>query len=228
MPCLHLDAAEVSFPGLPAPVLRIPRLEIAAGSQVAVIGPSGSGKSTLVNVITGLARPTQGRVFWDERDIARLSEGARDRWRGANIGLVMQDFHLFPGLSALENVLLPARLARVADGAIRARAGALLSRVGLSRPDQPVETLSRGEMQRVAAARALLRDPGVIVADEPTASLDAENGAVIAGLLLELAAQTGATLIVVTHDQRLISRLPRRIAMADGTVRSDSMAEVRP
>ncbi|RQP04041.1 MAG: ATP-binding cassette domain-containing protein, partial [Paracoccus sp. BP8] len=132
------------------------------------------------------------------------------------------------GLSALEYVLLPARLARVAVGAIRARAGALLSRVGLSRPDQPVETLSRGEMQRVAAARALLRDPGVIVADEPTASLDAENGAVIAGLLLELAAQTGATLIVVTHDQRLISRLPRRIAMADGTVRSDSMAEVRP
>ncbi|RWR11289.1 ABC transporter ATP-binding protein [Paenirhodobacter populi] len=225
MPSLHLDDIAVTFPGLAAPVLHVPALDIPAGDRVVVVGPSGSGKSTFVNIITGLERATRGRVNWDGTDIGTLSEGARDRWRGANIGLVMQDFHLFPGLSALDNVLLPARLSRVADAAMVARAGALLERVGLSRPGQKVETMSRGEMQRVAVARAVLRDPGVIVADEPTASLDPENGAAIGSLLLDLAAQTGATLIVVSHDPRLAAQIPRRIALADGRIVSDTIGE---
>ncbi|RWR52909.1 ATP-binding cassette domain-containing protein [Sinirhodobacter ferrireducens] len=218
---LSLAGVEVRFPGLETPGLRIERLEIPAAAQVVLSGPSGSGKSTLVNVITGLLRPAAGAVSWNGTDLAALSEPVRDRWRGANVGLVMQDFHLFPGLSARENVLLPARLARVAGKETVARAVALLERVGLSRPDQPIETMSRGEMQRVAVARALLRAPGVIVADEPTASLDPVNGAAIGTLLRDLARQSGATLIVVSHDPRLIAAFPRRIALADGTVSAD-------
>jgi putative ABC transport system ATP-binding protein len=221
MPELQLSGIEMAFPGLDAPALSIPALSVPAGAQVAVAGPSGSGKSTLVNVITGLERPGRGRVLWGGQDIAALSEPARDRWRGAHIGLVMQDFHLFPGLSALENVLLPARLARVADRALEARAAALLAEVGLSRPAQRIETLSRGEMQRTAVARALLRAPGVIVADEPTASLDATNAAAIGDLLIRMAARSGATLIVVSHDPALLARLPRQIVLRGGTVAED-------
>lgn len=225
MIALHLAGIEVAFPGLDGPALRIPDLTIAAGERVSVAGPSGSGKSTLVNVVTGLERPRSGKVIWNGIDIAPLSEGARDRWRGANVGLVMQDFHLFPGLSAIENVLLPARLAGAADRATVARAADLLVQVGLARPGQQVETMSRGEMQRVAVARALLRQPGVIVADEPTASLDSANGAAIGVLLIGLADQTGATLIVVSHDQDLIARLPRRIVLSGGAVISDTVTE---
>ena len=221
MPSLSRCGVRVRFPGLDTPGLSVDALAIPAGALVVLTGPSGSGKSTLVNVITGLIRPTAGRVVWDGTDIAALAEGARDRWRGANIGLVMQDFHLFPGLSAQENVLLPARLARAAGAGTAARAADLLRQVGLSRPDQPVETMSRGEMQRVAVARALLRRPGVIVADEPTASLDPVNGAAIGTLLQELATGSGATLIVVTHDPRLIAPFARRIRLADGAIRTD-------
>lgn len=223
---LDLRDVEVTFPGLAAPVLRVPSLRIAAGDRVAISGPSGSGKSTFVNIITGLEHPGRGHLLWGATDISTLSEGGRDRWRAENVGLVMQDFHLFPGLSARDNVLLPARLSRVADAALAERAETLLAQVGLSRPGQPVETMSRGEMQRVAVARALLRRPGVIVADEPTASLDPENGAAIGGLLLDLAAQTGATLIVVSHDIRLTERLRRRVVLQGGVVVSDSAPEV--
>ncbi|AGT10394.1 ABC transporter ATP-binding protein [Paracoccus aminophilus] len=222
---LRLAGIEVRFPGLDTPALSLPDLAIAAGERVAIAGPSGSGKSTLVNVLTGLERPTAGQVLWNGTDLAALPEAARDRWRGANVGLIMQDFHLFPGLSALENVLLPARLARVADRAAVARAGDLLAATGLKRPQQKVETMSRGEMQRVAVARALLRQPGVIVADEPTASLDPVNGAAIGALLIGLAEDTGATLIVVSHDPGLIARLPRRLFLAGGQLSQDQIAE---
>lgn len=224
MPALQLSGVEVRFPGLEGPALHVPALRIAAGESVAIAGPSGSGKSTLVNVLTGLERPARGVVIWGDCDIATMAEGARDRWRGANIGLVMQDFHLFPGLSALENVLLPARLARVCDRAMIAHARALLDCVGLKRPGQMIQTMSRGEMQRVAVARALLRRPGVIVADEPTASLDAANGAAIAGLLIGLARDSGATLIAVSHDPALIALMPRRLRLEGGAVCADDMA----
>ncbi|MGY2048261.1 ABC transporter ATP-binding protein [Methylobacterium sp. JK268] len=225
MLALTLADLAIGFPGLAAPVLAIERLTVAAGARLAVTGASGSGKSTLVNLITGLARPDRGRILWGETDIARLNEAARDRWRAAHVGLVMQDFHLFPGLSALDNVLLPARLSGAADAALRARAGDLLGRVGLSRPGQDVATLSRGEMQRVAVARALLRRPGILVADEPTASLDPEAGAAVATLLVALAEEEGATLIVVSHDERLTERLARRIRLAAGRVVADTDRE---
>ena len=219
---LEIEHLAVRFPGLSAPALAIDNLSIAAGSRIAVTGASGSGKSTFVNIITGLERVREGCISWNSEDIAGFSESRRDRFRAANIGLVMQEFHLFPGLSAVENVLLPARLARAATSAIIERAHDLLDIVGLERAGQKIETMSRGEMQRVAIARALLRKPGVIVADEPTASLDAESGDAVGDLLLDLAVAEGSTLIVVSHDSRLASRLDRRLTFRSGHIIDDS------
>ncbi len=225
---LALSNVSISFAGLAQPVLSIDTLTVPAGGRLAVTGASGSGKSTFVNLISGLERPDSGTICWRDTDIATLSESRRDHWRAMNVGLVMQDFHLFPGITAIDNVLLPARLARAASAEVKARALELLSRVGLSRPNQSVETMSRGEMQRVAVARALLRRPGVIIADEPTASLDAEAGAEVGRLLLELAEREGATLIVVSHDERLTERLDRRIRLASGRIVDDTATEVSP
>ncbi len=219
---LKIDDLAVSFPGLSAPVLVLDGLEIAAGSRVALTGGSGSGKSTLINIIAGLERVQAGRVVWGEENIADLPEGRRDRWRAANIGLVMQEFHLFPGLSALDNILLPARLSRAVNADLMKRAESLFATVGLKRPGQHVETMSRGEMQRVAIARALLRSPGVIIADEPTASLDLESGEAVGDLLLSVAASTGSTLIVASHDQHLIGRLDRRLTLSGGRIVTDT------
>jgi putative ABC transport system ATP-binding protein len=219
---LKIDDLAVSFPGLSAPVLVLDGLEIAAGSRVALTGGSGSGKSTLINIIAGLERVQAGRVVWGEENIADLPEGRRDRWRAANIGLVMQEFHLFPGLSALDNILLPARLSRAVNADLVKRAESLFATVGLKRPGQHVETMSRGEMQRVAIARALLRSPGVIIADEPTASLDLESGEAVGDLLLSVAASTGSTLIVASHDQHLIGRLDRRLTLTGGRIVADT------
>lgn len=221
MPGLQLHGIDVRFPGLAASALAIDSLNIPAGSRVALTGASGSGKSTLISILTGLERVGQGRILWGDVDIGTLSEGGRDRWRGANIGLVLQDFHLFPGLSALENVLLPARLAGAMTRDIRARAQDLLLRVGLARPSQMIETMSRGEMQRVAIARALLRRPGVVIADEPTASLDSEAGDAVGDLLLELSSESGCTLVVATHDLALAQRLDRRIRLVAGRIVED-------
>ena len=214
---LTLEGLVARFPGLDAPALDIPAFGLAPGARIALRGPSGSGKTTLLNMLTGLARVPEGRVDWDGTDLATLGEGARDRWRAENVGLVMQDFHLFPGLSALENVLLPRRLRwRGAERGAREAGLRLLERTGVPRPDQPVETLSRGQMQRVAVARALLARPAILVADEPTASLDAGSAAAVAALLVELAAETGATLIVATHDPDLIARIGRVVHLAAG------------
>lgn len=227
MPRLVLDKVTMRYPDLAAPALDLPRLEVEAGTSLAVTGPSGAGKSTFINVITGLERPVSGRVEWQGEDIALLSEAARDRWRARHVGLVMQDFQLFPGLSALDNVLLPARLRhfRLATD-LQARAAELLRRVGIDAGLRGIETFSRGEMQRVAIARALLSKPGVIVADEPTASLDGESGMAVCDLLTSLARMEKATLIVVTHDPMLSGQLDRRITLAGGRCVADSATEV--
>ncbi|MFD2251359.1 putative ABC transport system ATP-binding protein [Pseudochelatococcus lubricantis] len=229
MVALQLSDVRVSFPGLDAPVLDIPRLEIAPGENVVITGPSGSGKTTLINVITGLEKPDQGTVRWGDIDLVPLTESQRDAWRATHVGLVMQEFHLFPGLSAIENVLLPVRFRVFSVPAeLRGRAAALLERVGLKRHDQRIETMSRGEMQRVAVARALLGKPAVLVADEPTASLDAASGAVVGDLLTELADEENATLIAVTHDPRLASRLQRRLRLVAGRIVEDTAQTAVP
>ncbi|NLS16246.1 ATP-binding cassette domain-containing protein [Rhizobium sp. P40RR-XXII] len=222
MLALDVSSLEMQFPGLAAPVLAIERFHLPAGGRLAITGASGSGKSTFVNAITGLEKVTRGSISWSGTEITRLSSGRRDAFRARNIGLVMQDFHLFPGLSAFENVVLPVKLARRLTPGERARALHLLSVTGIARPQQKIETLSRGEMQRVAVARALLSRPGVVVADEPTASLDRQAGKEVAELLLQLSAEEGTTLVVVTHDAVLAERLGRRINLASGRIEEDS------
>lgn len=213
---LRLEHIAVSYPGLAQPVLAVPALHIEAEECVAITGPSGSGKTTFVNIVTGLARPDRGRVLWGNEDIAALPESRRDRWRAETIGLIMQEFHLFAGLCALDNVLLPARLRRAAAPATIQHAHHLLDRVGIARHRQSIETMSRGEMQRVAVARALLRKPKILIADEPTASLDPENGQHVIDLLTSLAQETGATLIAVSHDEQLIARMDRELRLTAG------------
>ncbi len=219
---LDITQLEVRFAGLQLPVLSIEKFSLAAGEHLAITGASGSGKSTLVNVITGLEAVKTGKIIWGDTETSSLSSLKRDAFRARNIGLVMQDFHLFAGLSALANVLLPLKLNRGVKTADRERALSLLETVGISRPSQHIETLSRGEMQRVAIARALLAKPGVIVADEPTASLDQKTGADVAELLVRLATEEQATLIVVTHDPQLMQYLQRQIRLEGGKIVSDS------
>lgn len=217
MLALSVEGLQVRYPGLPVPALDLPSLTLRAGEAAGLVGPSGSGKTTFINIATGMERAGSGRVAWNDDDIAAMPEGGRDRWRSRNVGLVMQDFHLFPGLSAEANVLLPQRLSHLRlPAGMTERARELLARVGIGRTEQLVGTMSRGQMQRVAVARALVGRPGLIVADEPTASLDAESGAAVADLLVELAAEAGSTLIVASHDGRLIERMGRTLRLENG------------
>jgi len=219
MLALKIENLVIEYPGLPTPALDIAALGIDAGERIALTGPSGSGKTTFINIVTGMERARAGQVAWNGENLAGLTEAGRDRWRARNVGLIMQDFHLFPGLSAESNVLLPQRLSHFSLPAdMRARALDLLRMVGIERPGQPVETMSRGQMQRVAVARALVGRPGAVIADEPTASLDAESGAAVADLLVELSRQTASTLIVATHDERLIARLDRTLRLDGGRI----------
>jgi putative ABC transport system ATP-binding protein len=202
-------------------VLDIERLELAPGSQTAICGPSGSGKTTLLHLLCGIERPSAGRVFWDGVDLFALGEAARDRWRRQSVGLVFQQFHLFPSLSPLENVLLSARLRAFRVGnAVARRARALLDRVGVCATGETA-SLSRGEMQRVALARALLFAPPILLADEPTASLDGEAAAQVAELLFSACRERGATLLLVTHDAALAAQCPQIMYLAAGQISGD-------
>ena len=187
------------------PVARLPRLDVAPGGAALLLGPSGSGKTTLLLAIAGLAEVMEGVARVDEVDVAALRPAARDRFRGRAIGLVFQDLHLIAGLSALDNVLLAPFAAGVAQD--RGRALMLLAELGLEdRAHRPAETLSRGQAQRAAIARAMLLRPKLILADEPTASLDDEACARVSDLLARAAEETGAALVIATHDLRLRRR----------------------
>jgi putative ABC transport system ATP-binding protein len=189
-------------------ILDVPALDIAPGAHLGIAGVSGSGKTTLLQVIAGLRRPTAGQVLWGDQDLANLSPANSDAWRRSTIGMVFQDFQLIPELNARENVLLPSGFAgRPVAGALRQRAEVLLLAMGMARSLQRVSRLSRGEQQRVAIARACLFEPPLLLADEPTASLDAATTANMVELLLAAATATGATLIVVSHDPRVLERM---------------------
>jgi putative ABC transport system ATP-binding protein len=203
------------------PVLDLDCLCVEAGELVGVTGPSGSGKTSLLHVLAGLERPQRGVVLWDGIDILSLPEADRDHWRRRTLGFVFQDFHLFSGLSALDNVLLPATFEHaVIPGGLRRRARELLAEVRVPEGRTPVERLSRGEMQRVALARALLFAPPVVVADEPTASLDAESARLVGGLLVAMARGAGSTALVVTHDPGLLARVDPTYLLVEGRLAS--------
>jgi putative ABC transport system ATP-binding protein len=198
--------------------LEIEQLSVPPGSLLAVTGPSGSGKSTFLYAIGGLLRPQRGRVLWDGRDILSEGEAARDRWRRHTVGFAFQDFHLLAELTPLQNVLLPASFERfAADRATRARAVSLLEHFSVPQARKSTASLSRGEQQRVAIARALLFDPPVILADEPTASLDAKAGDVVIEILLQLS-RDGRTVIAISHDQALLTRFGNTVALDHGRI----------
>jgi putative ABC transport system ATP-binding protein len=204
-------------------VLDVPRFAVEEGARVGVTGPSGAGKTSLLYALTGIEVPQRGSIEWAGTDIARLGEGARDRWRRETVGFVFQEFHLLPGLSVLDNVLLPSTFTRArVPGALRARARELLARVGLEKGGAHVGDLSRGEMQRVALARALLMAPAVVVADEPTASLDADNAWLVGELLLAVCREQRATLLVVSHDRVLLERLDAVHGLVGGRLVPDA------
>jgi putative ABC transport system ATP-binding protein len=218
-PDLKIDDLQVRYSNGAGAVtaLEIAQLSVPPGSLLGVTGPSGSGKSTFLYAIGGLLRPQRGHVLWDGRDILREGESARDRWRRHTVGFAFQDFHLLPELTPLQNVLLPASFERFsADRAIRERAVSLLEHFSVPQARKSTASLSRGEQQRVAIARALLFDPPVILADEPTASLDAKAGAVVIDILLQLSSRDGRTVIAISHDQELLRRFSNIIALDHG------------
>ena len=190
-------------------------LELVSGDSLAIVGSSGSGKSTLLGLLAGLDLPSSGSVVLAGNDLATLNEDQRARVRAEHVGFVFQSFHLLDRLKALENVMLPLELEGHADA--RQRARALLERVGLGqRLTHYPRQLSGGEQQRVAIARAFAAEPAVLFADEPTGNLDSHTGERISDLLFELNKERGATLVLVTHDERLAHRCQRLIRLEGG------------
>ncbi|MGA0909392.1 MAG: ABC transporter ATP-binding protein, partial [Burkholderiaceae bacterium] len=189
-------------------------LEVRAGESVAITGPSGAGKTTLLQLLGGLERATEGQVLIQGRELSRLSDRERTALRGKAIGFVYQFHHLLGELTALENVAMPLRIARVSASQARSRAAELLTQLGLShRLDHLPSALSGGERQRVAIARALVTRPAVVLADEPTGNLDASNAAQVFDLLMTHVRAQSAALVLVTHDQRLADRCDRVIEL---------------
>jgi len=191
--------------------------ELPGGEVVAVIGRSGSGKSTLLNLISGIDRPDSGSVEVDGLDVTALTEPARTLFRRQHIGFVYQFFNLVPTLDVEENVRLVLELNGIRGTAARERSAAILSEVGLGdRARSAVDTLSGGEQQRVAIARALVHRPDVLLADEPTGNLDEETARQVLPVLLSLARQRGATLLIVTHDTGLARTADRVLELREG------------
>jgi lipoprotein-releasing system ATP-binding protein len=198
-------------------VLRGLDLEIEAGEMVALTGPSGAGKSTFLHLVGTLDVPTRGRILFDGRDVFEQDEEERSQFRSQTIGFVFQSHHLLPEFTALENAMMPALIRRVARDEARRRAAEVLGLVGLAdRTDHRPGELSGGEQQRVALARALCLSPRLLLADEPTGNLDPQTADGIHQLLVELNARTGITAVVVTHNERLASSLPRRLRLLGG------------
>ncbi|MCG6962270.1 MAG: ABC transporter ATP-binding protein [Acidobacteria bacterium] len=195
------------------PVLDLPLFQVQRGERVAVLGPSGCGKTTLLHVVAGLLGVDTGSVRVAGCELSGLTEAARDRFRASAIGVVFQSFNLLPTLTAEENVLLPLRLCGHRDSA---RARHLLKRVGLTQEARaPSSHLSAGQQQRVAVARAVVHEPMLVVADEPTGNLDRASARAVTDLLLEVCEEAGASLLLVTHDRDLAARLDRTVMMAD-------------
>ena len=201
-------------------VLKDVTFDIPQGAFVAIVGPSGSGKTTLLGLLAGLDLPSRGTVQLDGADLTRLDEDARAKLRGQKVGFIFQSFQLIPTLTAAENVQVPLELRGESDAPERALG--LLTRVGLGdRTGHFPNQLSGGEQQRVAIARAFANEPRILFADEPTGNLDGATGARIVELLDELNRESGATVVIVTHDLELAGHAQRIIRLSDGVVVED-------
>ncbi|MEM0230619.1 MAG: ABC transporter ATP-binding protein [Candidatus Woesearchaeota archaeon] len=204
-------------------VLKDVNLEVEKKEFVAITGPSGSGKSTLMHLMGALDRPSWGRVYIQKRDISRLSDNQIAYLRARSIGFIFQDFNLIPTLSALENVMLPMEIVDTPERTARERAKELLKIVGLGNRlgHKPTE-LSGGQQQMVAIARALANDPPIILADEPTGNLDSKTGLFIMDFLEKLNAESGKTIILVTHNLNLLDYANRVVQIKDGVIEKDT------
>jgi lipoprotein-releasing system ATP-binding protein len=201
--------------------LRGVTLDISEGDMVAVTGKSGAGKSTLLHLVGTLERPTSGAVILGETDVSRMNDAALSRFRNRAVGFVFQMNNLLPEFSAIENVMMPGIISGFSRAALSRRAQDLLGLVGLGeRVRHRPSELSGGEQQRVAIARALIMSPPILVADEPTGNLDRKTSLMIQDLLLNVVREHRMTMLLVTHDLELASRLPRRIVMEDGLIQS--------
>ncbi len=225
---LRLEAVTMSWDngdGGGRTVLDGADLRLARGEAVSLVGRSGSGKSTLLHVAAGIAVPTSGRVTLAGHDLTGSGEETRTRLRRDHVGLVFQFFHLLPHLSLRENVAVPAWIAGDDRARTRERVDRLLERVGLlDRAGDPVGRLSGGEQQRVALCRALLRAPALVLADEPTGSLDDRTGSEVMDLLLDLTRQEGGSLLYVTHSRELAARADRSLRLVDGRLQAEAAA----
>ncbi|MBM7069911.1 ABC transporter ATP-binding protein [Actibacterium sp. 188UL27-1] len=200
------------------PILAVPRFDLAAGEAAVITGPSGAGKSTLLYAIAGLVTVAEGTVRWGETELSALGDAGRTAFRRDNLGFVFQDHMLFEELSALDNSALAAAYAPRRDrAALRAGAGQMLDHLGLKREGRGTHSYSGGERQRIAVARALASDPGIILADEPTASLDRATADRLTDDLLALSAR-GRSLLIVSHDPVLQARIGRKVQVLDGTL----------
>jgi putative ABC transport system ATP-binding protein len=207
-------------------ILRGLDFAIPAGTFVVIQGPSGSGKSTLLGLLAGLDKPTSGEILINGQPLSGLEEDEMALLRGRRIGFVFQAYQLVPTLTALENVMLPMDLTGHADKESYQRAIELLGEVGLAeRGDHYPVQLSGGEQQRVALARAFVTKPPIVLADEPTGNLDSRNSELVLDMLLRLNRETGTTLVMVTHDDQIAAKASHRIALADGVIVSESVAE---
>ncbi len=201
-------------------VLKGVNLRFHPGERVSIVGKSGAGKSTFLQVVGTLDQPSSGSVRFEDQDVFNLSDKHLASYRNRTIGFVFQFHYLLPDFTALENVMIPLRIARVNPVEARERAAKLLSQVDLlERLEHKPGELSGGEQQRVAIARALVMNPKVLLADEPTGNLDGQTAEGIHDLLLELNEIYGMTLVCVTHNPSLADRMPRRLAMFDGVIR---------
>jgi lipoprotein-releasing system ATP-binding protein len=223
MPGSHVEiqALYKSFAlgGRPINVLQGVNLTVQAGDMVAIVGASGAGKSTFLHVLGTLDAPTSGRIRIDDQDLTLLNAAELAAFRNRTIGFVFQFHHLLPEFTAVENVAMPGLISGLPRALAEQRACALLEDVGLAhRLEHRPGELSGGEQQRVALARALVMDPRLLLADEPTGNLDARTGAAIHELLVELNRKRGMTMIVVTHNEDLAARMPRRLHMLKGQV----------
>jgi lipoprotein-releasing system ATP-binding protein len=218
-PLLELRDVSKSYPGpVPVPVLRGASLTMTRGESVAIVGPSGCGKSTVLNLLGTLDLPDSGTLSFEGRDLTKLSAKELAAFRNRQIGFIFQQHHLLPQCSVLENVLLPTLAdAKRAPADAEARARALLDRVGLdARLDHLPGKLSGGERQRAAVVRALINQPALLLADEPTGALDRASATEIGKLLVELNREQGVTLIVVTHSIELAALMNRTVELRDG------------
>jgi len=221
---IELSDLRFAWPGQPT-LLDIPHFQLQAGETLFLKGPSGSGKTTLLGLLGGVSQPQHGSVRLLGQDLGELGQGARDRFRVDHTGYIFQQFNLLPFLSVRENVELPCRFsasraqrASQRHGSIAQAAAALLSHLGLADPAlqaRRADTLSIGQQQRVAAARALIGQPELVIADEPTSALDADTRVSFLHLLFEECRSAGASLLFVSHDQSLATLFDRRLSLAD-------------